>query len=392
MSFFTDKWTIGRANQKELVLVRKSKRNLFIERISEYIKDNREVLTTDVLEEYDVALASDTIYIIYQNTNGHLILNVLREGEKEEILLTPTGISEVFNLSLGVNGKSIHILYTVKGPDNDNKYIINHHCFNGTSWQDYVVDEIRANKVLNPMKTIVRDDKIFLVYYGDNKEISLKEYNIEKSQWSSPIKLIGGDSEKLFLDMLIVDKNIHLTFCEYVEENLVIKYFKFAYQAGKYEKTCEEFISNEGSPSHPTAIFFRNKLWIVWLEVGKLFSRSSDDGGQSWGPIYMWNNTKNIDFVRYKYVSPKKEENICLDYSFGSIYPEIEFLGFGPTNYAVEVPIKKKDQYEISQNLKDKIEELENKIRALEESIYNIEDYLVRRSRGYYYRSLKRPP
>ena len=104
----------------------------------------------------------------------------------------------------------------------------------------------------------------------------------------------------------------------------------------------EDFISNEGSPSHPTLIYFRNQLWLVWLELNKLFSRSSIDHGQTWGPIYMWNETRNIDFLRYKYITASNEENIQLDYSFGSIYPDIRFLGFGPTNKAVEVPLKKK--------------------------------------------------
>ncbi|NLK42982.1 MAG: hypothetical protein GX300_01145 [Tissierellia bacterium] len=340
MSFFTDKWVLGRINQNNLILVRKSKRKILLEWLSED-KNDREVLTSTVLEEYDLALGSgDNIYLIYQNIDGRLILSTIKGLEREDVCLTSTGLSEVFNLSLEVKDKSIHILYTIKGKDN--KYLIFHHFYDGSKWKDFIVDEINVKKVINPMKVTIRDKKVLLVYYSSDREISLKTFNLEELQWSTSTKLIGGDNEKLFLDMLLLDGSVHLSFCEYIDENLVVRYFNFNGKDGNYHKTKEEFISNEGSPTHPTIIYYKNELWIVWLELDKLFSRSSKDNGQSWGPIYMWNETRNIDFIRYKYVTRVLEEKIHLDYAFGSIYPEIKLLGFGPTNKAVEVPLKKK--------------------------------------------------
>lgn len=341
MTFFTDKWTIGRVNQKDLILVRKSKSNIFLERISEFNKGDREILATDALEEFDVSLRGpDTIYILYQNIEGHLILYVLKDDKKEEVRLTPTGLTEVFNLTLQVKDKSLHILYTIRG--NDNKYRIYHHFYDGGIWKDYIVDEIEAKKVINPMKALIKDDKLSLVYYSNDKDISYKVFNVEKEKWGISTKLVEGGNEKLFLDSLIVEDHMHLSFCEYIDGNLVVRYIRYNVEDENYEKTMEDFISNEGSPSHPTLIYFRNQLWLVWLELNKLFSRSSIDHGQTWGPIYMWNETRNIDFLRYKYITASNEENIQLDYSFGSIYPDIRFLGFGPTNKAVEVPLKKK--------------------------------------------------
>ncbi len=341
MTFFPDKWILGRINSKDLILVRKSKRNLFLERISEYGKDNRELLTTEVLEEYDLALVSpDTIYVLYQNIEGYLILIVVDGNKKEEICLTSTGISEVFNLSLEAMDKSLHILYTIKGKDD--KYLIYHHFYDGRVWKDFLVDEISVKKVINPIKALIRDGKLLLAYYNDGYSISIKSFDIEESKWTNPTKLIGGEAEKLFLDMLIANNCIHISFCEYVDGNLVVRYFRFEGQDENYNKSVEEYISNEGGPSHPTIIYFKDELWLVWLELDKVFSRCSKDNGQSWGPIYMWNETKNMDFIRYKFKTIKKEENIHLDYSFGSIYPEIRFLGFGPVNKAIEVPVKKK--------------------------------------------------
>lgn len=388
MTFYTDKWILGSLDSKELILVRKSKRNLFLERISQTIKGNRTLLTKEILEEFDVSLSADTIYILYQNTNGHLILNVIKGDKIEEKCLTNTAISEIFNLCLEVKDKYIHILYTIKGKDE--KCFINHHFYDGANWNDILVDEISVKKVINPMKAVFMDEKLLLVYYRDQYKISIKSFSVEEAKWTLPTSLVSGDNEKLFLDVLILDKNIHLCFCEYVYGNLVVKHYKFRGESDNYNLITEDYISNEGSPSHPSIIYFKNELWISWLELDKVFSRSSKDMGQSWGPIYMWNETKKMDFIRYKYITVNEDNNINLSYSFGSIYPEIRFLGFGPTDSAVEIPVKK-NIIEF-QRMRKRIEELEGRIKILEESLHSMEDYLVWRSRGNYRRTLKRPP
>src|SRR5690606_13893865 len=128
---------------------------------------------------------------------------------KEEICLTSTGISEVFNLSLEAMDKSLHILYTIKGKDD--KYLIYHHFYDGRVWKDFLVDEISVKKVINPIKALIRDGKLLLAYYNDGYSISIKSFDIEESKWTNPTKLIGGEAEKLFLDMLIANNCIHIS-------------------------------------------------------------------------------------------------------------------------------------------------------------------------------------
>lgn len=340
MSFFTDKWIVGEMKSNELVLLRKSKGNIFLERLSQNKKGNKEHLTAEVLEEYDAAILSDKIYVLYQNVEGHLILIVVNGNKKEEIQLTHTGLSEVFNLCLEIKDKFIHILYAIRGEGN--KYYIKHHFYDGSKWEEFLVDEISVKKVINQMKAILMKDRLHLIYYNDDYNISIKSFNLDNLTWSNSFNLISNSNEKLFLDGIVVNNNLHLAFCEYVDENLVVKYLRYECQDENYIKTAEEFISNEGSPSHPTVIYYKNDLWITWLELDKVFSRLSKDMGNSWTQIYMWNETKKIDFIRYKYLAVEKDENVCLNYSFGSIYPEIRFLGFGSTRSAVEIPVKKK--------------------------------------------------
>lgn len=344
MTFMTDKWTIAKLDLNNMVLVRKSKDDILLEVFGEN-KDESiiEVVSKDILEEYDLDIDSpNSIYIVYQNREMHLILIKIYDNKTEEVKLTSNPISEVFNLNIVVIKKRIHILYQTRTLKNEKNYNIEHHFYGGKKWISYIVEEIIANRVLNPMSIISTENKLLLSYYSNDKTIELKEFDLNKLEWNKPTKLTTTLNDKLYLDMIEIEETIHLAYCEFIDGNLIIKYKKLSYTNGEIKIDVEESISNEGSPHNPNLILYENKLWIVWVELDKLMSRYSDDKGQNWGSIYMWNNSKTVDFVRYKYLDMIPEEGIILNYSFGRIYPELSFMGFGPTEKAIEVPIKKK--------------------------------------------------
>ena len=344
MTFITDKWAIAKLDINNIILVRKSKSDILMESIvGDTNISSKEVLAKDILEEYDLAIDSpNNIYIIYQNKEMHLILITIKDRKIEEVKLTSYPISEVFDLNIMVRNKTIHILYQIEIQEKEKNYKIEHHYYDGNKWTTYMVEEIIAKRVLNPLKLILTENKILVSYYSSDNSIELKEFNLNKLEWSKPTKLVTTLNDKLYLDMIKIDETIHLTYCEFIDGNLMIKYERLSYNDGEIKKDNEDSISNEGSPHNPTLIFYEDKLWITWVELDKIMSRYSEDSGENWEYIYMWNNSKNIDFVRYKYLDILPEEGIILNHSFGRIYPEVAFMGFGPTDKAVEVPIKKK--------------------------------------------------
>jgi len=344
MAFLTDKWTIARIDLNNMLLVRIIKNEIVLESIMKDIKENsKEVLAREVLEEYDLAIDSPNhIYIIYQNKEMDLILTTIKNKKVEEVKLTSSPITEVFNLNIIVKDKKIHIIYQIRIQNKEKNYRIDHYYYDGIRWTNYVIEETLAKKALNPLKCISIGDKILLSYYNSDNSIVLKEFNLDKLEWTGSINLVNTINDKLYLDMLKIENTIHLTYCEFVDGNLIVKYEKSSYHDGEIKKDIGKSISNEGSPYNPTLIFYKQKLWITWIELDKIMSRYSEDNGHNWGPIYMWNNSKKINFVRYKYLDMITEEDIVLDYSFGEIYPEISFMGFGPTDKAIEIPVKKK--------------------------------------------------
>lgn len=341
MAFYTDRWIILNILEDKVFLVRKKKQEIILKRIvGDLQKEEEKVLADDVLIEYDMDLnQSGKIFMLYQNKERNLILRTLDDGKLEEIKLTSEPIGEVVDLNIHVVDKKIHILYLVKVFNEDNIYNIVHHYYNGANWEDFIVEEIIAMKVLNPLKVVKEGDNIFLSYYKNDRKVCIKKFDVNEVKWGESFIVSHSQEEKLFVDMIKTQGYIHIAYCEYIEGSLVVMYKKIELDNGKFNIKLEEIISNEGSPSHPNIILFHNKLWISWLELNKILSRESEDKGDNWGAIYQWNKTRNMDFLRYKYISRKKDDNINLDYSFGTISPQVKLIGFGPIDEAAEVPL-----------------------------------------------------
>lgn len=330
MSFYTDKWMIVEKDEKNILLFRKSQNKVIIEKIVGNIEDNmKENLCEDILEEYDISIGPlGDIYFIYQNKEMNLILKIIKEDKIEEVKLTRQAIPEVYELNILVKDKKINIIYCMMSKESG-KYIIYHHYYNGKVWDTFIPEEIEAKKILNPIRVISEKDHIILSYINMNKDIMIKKFNLKELKWGKSIKLIKTDREKLFLDVIKTIDNYYFTYCEYVNENLVVKYEKFLDTEGGLRKISEDTLSNEGTPAYPTIILYNNRLWIIWVELNRLFSRYYNNKDRIWSETYLWKETKNIDFLIYKYLSKKANNKVILNYSFGRVYPEVKFLGFG---------------------------------------------------------------
>ncbi len=132
--------------------------------------------------------------------------------------------------------------------------------------------------------------------------------------------------------MIKKDDIYHIIYCEFKNDNLVVKYKNFTIDNKNFILNTEEDLSREGSPSYPSLIFYKDMIWAQWLELNKINSKSASKTGENWSSLYLWKDTMNKDIVRYKYIEREKEEDTILHYSFGKVYPEVQFVGFGEIN------------------------------------------------------------
>lgn len=315
---------------------------------------NESNITTEAYIEYDTCIdENDNIYVVYQDINFDLMLDIIKGWKINRIKLSDKPLPEIYYLNTIVYGNEPHIFYFVILSEKDKKYRIYHHYPSDEGWVTNIVDEITIKELLNPMSIFKTEEEIIIVYYDykEAEQIYINTFDLNSKKWGDKVRITDNDKDKLYVDLIYKDNKIHLTYCQFEEGNLIVKYERFNYKNGFIEKEIENTISNPESPQNPTLIYFNNRLWISWVEYDSVMSRYSDTNGDTWSSIYLWKESKRSSIVRYKYFSSQKQDDQILNYSFGKIKPSIGFLGFGPLDKVEEVPLKKKIRLKSLENL-----------------------------------------
>lgn len=394
VAFYNNRVAIAYINKDTLYLFRNINEEIIMDYYKEEEMNRQDTIVSDALGEFSILITNkDEVYLIYQDTKYYLNLVKINDGISSINRLTEDPIPRVYELNSIIAGESISILYLLAQKEKEKIFRIHHHMLYNDEWVNYVVEDIKVNKFLNPIKVITQDNKIMIGYYYEN-QICFKEFDLDTREWNES-NILTDNRAKLYIDMINKDNYIHLVYSEYSNENLSIKYEGYHYHNDSIIRKKEEILSNEGNPSNPTIIIHKNILWIVWNESLNVLSRFSKDNGTSWSPIYLWKESKISDFVRYKYVDKGFHENIILDYSFGTIYPDLKFLGFGVLDNVEEIGVKKKDTFQFSQIVDDdnRIEDNEIKIVDIYDMLVQLSnrvDYLESKSNEYYSRQINR--
>lgn len=356
MSYFNDRLLLISDSTNSIDLFR-----LVDNQIIRYRFDNltqnfiENTVTEDAFIEFNATIdEKDTIYLIHQDMSLDLILTLLNGENREVIKLTEKPIQEVYYLNLTIYRGEPHIIYFILTSKPDKEYRIYHHYFNGESWITNIVDDIKVRELLNPMKVFRTDKELIIAYYDmiEEEHIYIKTFNFYRREWKEKIKLTNNKENKLYVDFILKDNQLHMTYCQYEEGNLVVIYERLIYEDGVVKKEISRRLSNPENPQNPTVLYYEGKLWVSWVEYDNVMSCYSHDMGNSWSPIYLWNESKGKDIVRYGYHRAFPDETI-LNYSFGKINPDISFIGFGPTYDTTEIPLKKKAPLSFPNNLEE---------------------------------------
>lgn len=303
-------------------------------------------IALDANKEYDVCIdEQNTIYLTYQDLNHHIIFATIIDDRVDPVRVTEAPIKEAYYMKLVIHQGQPHIFYFEPEEVQSKRFRLYHCHLKGEEWAFDIVDEIWAREYLNPLCIHKVNNNIITAYYDYNVEgeqIYIKAFNTDTNKWGKKIKLTSTQSNKLYLDLIYRADKLHVTYCQFSEGNLLVKYERFNYEDGHISKEMEEVISNLGSQQDPTLIYYDDRLWICWIEHERIYSRYSEHEGNTWSPIYCWKESIRSSIVRYKYSSWTEDDDTILKYSFGKIKDDISFMGFGPLDNVEEVPLKKK--------------------------------------------------
>ncbi|MTI49235.1 MAG: hypothetical protein FH761_15490 [Firmicutes bacterium] len=332
----------------------------------------KKILVEDCYEDFDVIVDSkDKIHLIYQKKDGNIENRICSNGiwKREEVVYQVN--KKAFNLKIRRLNNKIHIFYCV--PKNDNNKVYNrYHAFKLTdTWETKDVGAISRLDILNTFEIQEYSNSLFWGYFDlvkDMEQLYIQQFDIQNNRWIDEIQITSNQTKKLYLDFIILNDFIHITYCENFMGNYVVKYEKYEINVNQQmKKVNEEIVSNPSNCSYPTFVVFQSRLWIIWTELENLMSVYSEDMGDNWNEPYLWSESKQEVFTRYRFDSNERSisNTYTLNYSFGKQYPNISFMGFGKLDKAVEVPLKYKKN-DIKMDIEQKFDS-ENNIQELEQ-------------------------
>lgn len=304
------------------------------------------IISTDVLE-YDVSISDkDEIDLFCKKKDKSLSIYRLNDNDWIESKISKELDLDICGLKITSLNGSTHIFYYMKSLENLGRLNIYHHYLKNGKWNTNIVKEVYESKIIKPIEIIKGKDEIIIGYYDlgqYSEDIFIKKFNIGNNTWGESINLTRDEKIKLYLDMLYLNENIHITYSEYQDENLIIKHKRVNSNFKEIDNISENTLSNQTNCTYPTLISERGLLWVVWTEYESVVSSYSNDGGITWSNPYIWSDSKEEDFTRYKFKTSSMgvRKNYEMSYSFGKLYPELSFLGFGDLNRAVESEKKK---------------------------------------------------
>ena len=340
MTFYNNRVVVIEDFKDSLYIVRKIKNELFMEYINKGTNIfQNEKLVSESIGEFDIdRYQIDDINILFINDNHDLILSKLIENTYDKKIILSGLKTRIFDLAL-INIGSSHNIFFMQETDEKHIYRIYHIHIEDGEQMISLVDEIETYQIINPLRIIKDDKNLVLAYYFKN-QICLKVYNTLTKIWSPSITLTNNQN-KLYLDILKVGGRIHLVYSDFNDDLFTIKYERFLIDNDYILKETELDLSTRGNNTDPILIYYDKKIWVIWKDTNQLLSIYSEDGGKVWSSVYQWKNSKKMDIVKYKYLTNILDNSIKIDYSYGSIKPDIKFVGFGNLKDAEALQTKK---------------------------------------------------
>lgn len=340
MNFYEDRVSIVKMNEREIYIFRNKNSEITMDYYS-MEEDHKSVsICNDAYGEFDTIVEDKKISLVYQDTKNNLKLLSIDNKSVEETETFKDKLTKIYEVKLSLDKGLKSIIYLLPKFSEKGAFEIHHKFFKDGEWADIKVDETRISMFLNPIKILSNESALLLFFYYGN-QICMKTFDLNSLKWNETIVLTDG-GEKLYIDVIYDERYIHLVYSEYIEQNLSIKYKRYEYREDSLYEGLDKTISNEGNTTHPTLILYHDKIWIVWRDSLGLNSSFSKDSGETFSDIYLWKKAKLDKYVKYVYKEKEVNDKFKLNSSFGTIYPDIKFLGFGDLRGAQKIVRKNK--------------------------------------------------
>ncbi|MEJ8552909.1 hypothetical protein [Tepidibacter sp. Z1-5] len=273
---------------------------------------------------YGVAITeSGEVLYIHTDKDNNIKLSKLFDYDYKKYLLIYPYINKW--------GSNLHIIYYLQDVRNNKYWAIYSHYFNGEKWIQNNVDFVLSYPIVNPFEVIFNENNLNIFYINminGVEQIFLSKFNNLNKSWDKPIQITNTNNKKLYLSVLNERDNYNITWSEFVNDNLVIKYTNGYFNEDIFNISNMINISELSNCSFPTFVKTGDVLWVVWTQMNNLYSSYSFDNGKTWSdPEMDYQSVKN-KFIIYKFRTNNIEDlnQFKLNTTFGT--NKMSFIGF----------------------------------------------------------------
>ncbi len=316
--------------------------------------------------------STDKIHALVIHGSGEINYYYLEDKlwRSQKLAMINKSNENAYYPNIAITKSQLHFFYLYQSISSKSTCKIQHITKHKDQLRHQTVESISFNKYINPFKLLKHEENLYLLFASYNsicEEFYLTRLQQEDMSWEFSRRLTDITERKIYLDGLIdIYGVLHLTWSMLEEDGLTVKYQQHTLSKlpkaklldkvnGEMAKTVDEIgelmleeemavndrpdsetaapikISDHQNCSFPYLISFNKILWIVWFQFNSLVSCYSSDNGKTWSTPNLISKTKLMSFKRYRFASNSKLDMVLIkcDYLFGTLYPNIQFIGFG---------------------------------------------------------------
>lgn len=333
MSFINSCSTIVRRSNKEMFYIHYDNGIVF-----DYFNDNGEFVSSkkiknnrfiDFTNAYFTLDKYDNVYGIYNN-NGLKMVDVKKGSSTiNEIPILNYDVNKFSILFPYIHtiNDSIHIIYHVYSNSSSNSSALLHHYRHNGVWMENKIDFV--NQVISDNFVVVWVSDSPIVFYfnlvNGYEELFFSRFNSNTVSWSNPIQITNSKKNKLYLSVLKDNMNFyHITFCENGGNGYAVKYLNGYLNENSLYIDTSVYITGPSTCMYPSLIKEKSKLYIMWVNYGKLHTSFSTDIGKEWSDHDIDDSSIEDDFVRANFFSNYITDS---DYNVSSVFTTNDYIG-----------------------------------------------------------------
>lgn len=337
MSFINNCSTIIRRSNKEMFYIHYDNGILFnyynnngefVE--STKLKNNRFV---DFTNAYFTLDKYDNVYGIY-NGNGLKMVDIPKYSNKineRPILNYDVDKFNILFPYIHTIDDSIHIIYHVFNNNSPNSSALLHHYRHNGVWTESKIDFVNQIIADNFAVIWVSDSPVIFYFNLVNgyEELFFSRFNSSTVTWSSPVQITNSKKNKLYLSVLKDNMNFyHITFCENGGNGYAVKYINGYLSENSMDIDTSTYVTGPSTCMYPSFIKEKSKLYIMWVNYGKLHTSFSNNLGKEWSEHNIDDSSIEDDFVRANFYSNYSSDSVYNVSSVFSTRDDVGILGF----------------------------------------------------------------